>query len=194
MAWAGNDAQRRDRVLLAFGIDGTPWDPERTLERYELLWEAGLASEAQRDGHSPWNSAPLNGGRAMALDHRRMLAQALGRLRGKLRYRSVVFELAPEEFTLLALQRVVEALAGSRLRKQNFRRLVESAGLVEGTGRTAPSGRGRPAELFRFRREVYRERPAPGGVVVALVWILGVWLGIGDWGGNFRTCHPSALR
>lgn len=170
MAWAGTDAQRRDRVLLAFGIDGAPWDPERTLERYELLWEAGLAREAQRDGHAAWTVAPLAaGGRPLALDHRRMLAQALGRLRGKLRYRPVVFELLPEEFTLLALQRVVEALAGSRLHKQNFRRLVESAGLVEGTGRTTQSGRGRPAELFRFRREVFRERPAPG------VYVSGAW-------------------
>jgi hypothetical protein len=98
----------------------------------------------------------------MALDHRRILATALGRLRGKLNYRPVVFELLPEEFTLLQLQGVVEALAGLRLHKQNFRRLVERAGLVEGTGRHESSPRGRPAELFRFRREVLRERPAPG--------------------------------
>jgi hypothetical protein len=65
-------------------------------------------------------------------------------------------------FTLLELQRVVEALAGLRLHKQNFRRLVNEQGLVEGTGRFATPARGRPAELFRFRREVLRERPAPG--------------------------------
>ena len=96
----------------------------------------------------------------MALDHRRILATALGRLRGKLKYRPVVFELLPASFTLLQLQRVVEALAGVGLHKQNFRRLVETGGLVEGTGRQHPPTGGRPAELFVFRREVLRERPA----------------------------------
>jgi hypothetical protein len=98
----------------------------------------------------------------MALDHRRILATALGRLRGKIKYRPVVFELLPEAFTLLQLQRVVEALAGLRLHKQNFRRLVENAGLVEGTGAMETQTGGRPAELHRFRREVLRERRSPG--------------------------------
>ncbi len=98
----------------------------------------------------------------MALDHRRILATALGRLRGKLKYRPVVFELLPPEFTLLQLQRVVEALAGVPLHKQNFRRLMETGGLVDGTGHYLAETGGRPAELFSFRREVLRERPAPG--------------------------------
>jgi hypothetical protein len=100
-------------------------------------------------------------GLPMQLDHRRIVATALGRLRGKLTYRPVVFELLPPTFTLFQLQGLVEALSGVRLHKQNFRRLVERAGLVEGTGELAPTG-GRPAELFRFRREVLRERPRPG--------------------------------
>ena len=73
-----------------------------------------------------------------------------------------MFELLPETFTLLQLQRTVETLAGVRLHKQNFRRLVERGALVEGTGRVEPATGGRPAELFRFRREVQHERPAPG--------------------------------
>jgi hypothetical protein len=98
----------------------------------------------------------------MLYDHRRILATAIARLRGKLKYRPVVFELMAPTFTLLELQRAVEALAGLRLHKQNFRRLVAEQGLVEGTGKFAASARGRPAELFRFRREVLRERQAPG--------------------------------
>jgi hypothetical protein len=74
----------------------------------------------------------------------------------------VVFELMAEAFTLFELQRAVEALAGVRLHKQNFRRLVEQGGLVEGTGRLRQDTGGRPAELFRFRRDVLLERPAPG--------------------------------
>src|SRR6266700_2963519 len=95
-------------------------------------------------------------------ERRRDLATAMGRLRAKMKYRPVVFELMPPEFTLLELQRTVEALSGIRLHKQNFRRLVEAQGLVEGTGRLSRKSAGRPAEQFRFRREVVRERPAPG--------------------------------
>jgi len=154
-----------ERAQICFGLQGAPWDPERVLERYELLYEAGLVAESHRDGRAP-SSADSGGaeslGAPMERDHRRILATALGRLRGKLRYRPVVFELLPETFTLLQLQRVVEALSGIRLHKQNFRRLVERGGLVERTGRGISGTGGRPAELFRFRREVLRERPAPG--------------------------------
>ena len=105
----------------------------------------------------------------MAWDHRRMLATALGRMRGKLKYRPVVFELLPKRFTLSQLQRVVEALAGNKLHTQNFRRLVEHGGLVERTGEHEHATGGRPAALFRFRHEVLRERPAPG-VHVPRAW------------------------
>jgi hypothetical protein len=153
--------ERRERVEIAFGLRGAPWDGERVLERYELLYEAGLVAEAARDGGGG-AAMPENLGREMAHDHRRILATALGRLRGKLRYRPVVFELLAETFTLLQLQRVVEALAGLRLHKQNFRRVLETARLVEGTGHLDSRTGGRPAERFRFRREALRERPAPG--------------------------------
>ncbi len=157
---------RRERADISFGLRGATLDNERVLERYELLYEAGLVEEAAQDrGSAASRDAGLSGvrlGEPMALDHRRLLATALGRLRGKLKYRPVVFELLPATFTLLRLQRVVEALAGVRLHKQNFRRLVETGGLVEGTGVVAPGPVGRPAELFRFRREVLRERRAPG--------------------------------
>ena len=72
-------------------------------------------------------------GTELAFDHRRIVATALGRLRGKLKYRPVVFELLPETFTLLQLQRTVEALTGMRLHKQNFRRLVENGRFLEPT-------------------------------------------------------------
>jgi hypothetical protein len=74
----------------------------------------------------------------------------------------VVFELVPETFTLTGLQRVVEALSGVRIHAQNFRRLVDRGGLVEKTGGFDTSTGGRPAAEYRFRREVLRERPAPG--------------------------------
>ena len=165
-AQAGGDPERRlreERVGLAFGRHGASWNEELVLERYELLYEAGLVAEAARDlGRE---AATLDGGAtgvAMASDHRRILATAIGRLRGKIKYRPVVFELMPPAFTLLQLQRTVEALAGVRLHKQNFRRLVEQQGLVEETGAMSAQTVGRPARLVRFRREVLLERPAPG--------------------------------
>jgi len=154
--------RRAERVSICFGQSGAGWDGYRVLERYELLYEAGLTHETWSDqGRTPPKSAPLFG-RPMAFDHRRMLATSLARLRGKLRYRPLVFELIEEQFTLAQLQRVVEALSGLTLHKQNFRRLVERGGLVEKTGRIDTRTGGRPAELFRFRREVLRERRAPG--------------------------------
>jgi hypothetical protein len=159
---------RRERADITYGLRGATLDPVAVLERYELLYEAGLAAEARRDGPEAAGPEAPPLGEPMALDHRRLMATALGRLRGKLKYRPVVFELLPTAFTLLHLQRVVEAMGGARLHKQNFRRLVEKGGLVEGTGQVEAHGVGRPAELFRFRREVLRERRAPGVGLPAL--------------------------
>ena len=160
---AASETERRlraERLGLAFARS---WNEELVLERYELLYEAGLIQEYWRDAGRPvpLDSEPVFGA-PMAADHRRVLATAIGRLRGKIKYRPVVFELMPPAFTLLQLQCTVEALSGVRLHKQNFRRLVEHQGLVEETGGISVETGGRPARLVRFRREVLLERPAPG--------------------------------
>lgn len=166
-AWVaqGSDSatrrQRADRVGLNFGAGGS-WNDERVLERYELMFEAGLIPEAKGQSGTASEAEFGTTGRPMALDHRRVLATAIGRLRGKIKYRPVVFELMAPTFTLLQLQRTVEALSGSRLHKQNFRRLVAQQGLVEETEVVTSGTTGRPARLVRFRREVLLERPAPG--------------------------------
>jgi hypothetical protein len=169
-AWAGGDPDRlaRARGLFALG-PARLWNEERVLDRYELLYEAGLAAEAARDrSRAEGVDLPEPSrfedvfGRPMVSDHRRILATALGRLRGKLKYRPVVFELMPEAFTLLELQRTVEAISGVRLHKQNFRRMIERTGLVEGLGRQRAETGGRPAELFRYRREATIDRPTLG--------------------------------
>ena len=98
----------------------------------------------------------------MTGDHRRILATGIARLRAKIKYRPVVFELMAPEFTLLQLQRSVEALAGRLLHKQNFRRLIEQQELVEETGAMATATGGRPAKLYRFRRGVLAEREVTG--------------------------------
>lgn len=163
-AWAaagGEERPRREsRLRLAFGLKNGTWNDERALERYELLFDARLVPEAWRADTPP--PGQVVEGERLAADHRQILATAIARLRGHIRYRPLVFELMPPSFTFLQLQRTVEALAGLRLHKPNFRRLVEHQGLVEETGEISGETGGRPARLLRFRREVLLERPAPG--------------------------------
>lgn len=159
-------ALRHQRAAITFGLDGRGWNEELVLQRYELLYEAGLVPEARQSAAEP--VPDLAPGLAMAADHRRILATAAARLRAKIKYRPVVFELMPESFTLLQLQRAVEGIAGRPVHKQNFRRLVEQQELVEETGMMAADTGGRPAKLFRFRREVLAER-AVGGTKPALL-------------------------
>lgn len=141
--------RRRARAGSLFALDpGSRWNEERVLERYELLYEAGLVAESARDHGEP--TEPALPGRSMASDHRRILATALGRLRSKLKYRPVLFELTPDTFTLSELQAAAEAVSGLVLHKQNFRRGVERTGLVQATGRLSTGTGGRPAELYRF--------------------------------------------
>jgi len=149
-------AARWQRAAITFGLDDHAWNEELVLQRYELLYEAGLVSEA---GHGENAVLP---GRAMHADHRRILATGIARLRAKIKYRPVVFELMPPAFSLLQLQRSVEALAGRLLHKQNFRRLIEQQELVEETGQSSFETGGRPAKLFRFRQAVLAERAAAG--------------------------------
>ena len=164
----GDLPTRRERAELTFGVGHALWDPVRVLDRYELAYELRIVDEAVIGAGAAGVTgataftASLRTGTPLALDHRRIAAAALERLRGKLAYRPVVFEVLPDTFTLSRLQQVVEALAGQVLHKQNFRRLVASANLVEPTGESDQRTGGRPAELYRFRREVLRERPAPG--------------------------------
>jgi hypothetical protein len=151
--------ERWQRAAITFGLDEREWNEELVLQRYELLYEAGLIPEAVRDGANATSVIP---GRPMTGDHRRILATGIARLRAKIKYRPVVFELMPAEFTLLQLQRSVEALAGRLVHKQNFRRLMEQQQLVEETGAIAADTVGRPAKLFRFRHAVLAERAVAG--------------------------------
>jgi len=153
--------QRMQRATMNFGLEGHPWSEDRVLQRYELLFEMGLVPEARRRLARIHGQALLPGDE-MVHDHRRILATGMARLRAKLKYRPVVFELMPPEFTLLQLQQTVEALAGRCLHKQNFRRLIEQQELVEETGDVLVGAAGRPAKLFRFRRGVLLERAIAG--------------------------------
>lgn len=166
LAWASEAGsepmrrERRQRASFAFGLDGRDWNEELALQRYELLYEAALVEEATR-GLGQSRSLPIPG-TPMIADHRRILATGIGRLRSKIKYRPVVFELMPAVFTFLQLQRTVEALSGRLIHNPNFRRLIEQQELVEETGETTADTVGRPAKLFRFRHAVLDERVVAG--------------------------------
>lgn len=141
LGWAGDHEVRRQRVDFLFGLNGQLWNEDLVLQRYELIYEAALEKE-------------VGFGRQMASDHRRILATGITRLRAKIKYYPVVFELMPDSFTLLDLQRMTEALAGVRLHKSNFRRQIDQQNLIEETGEMSSETGGRPAKLFRYRPAV----------------------------------------
>ena len=165
MAWtqqtANKEAQqaRQNRVHLCWGLPPFSWSEEPALLRYELLYECGLIAESPQPQA---NFAQSLTGEPMFSDHRHVLATALSRLRGKIKYRPVIFELMPPEFTLLQLQKSVEALAVRELHKPNFRRLIQYQDLIEPMGTSLVQDRGRPAQLYRFRDDVMMENLISG--------------------------------
>jgi 8-oxo-dGTP diphosphatase len=86
----------------------------------------------------------------LAFDHREILAYAVERLRNKLEYTTVGFQLLPPKFTLTQLQQVYEAILGRALDKRNFRRKMDLLGILSPLKEWAREGRSRPAQLFTF--------------------------------------------
>lgn len=169
--WAGEGGDRRERIDYAWGFGLKEWNEERVPERYALLLEAGLVPEGRRDRWGRSRGGESHG-REMAFDHRQMLADALGRLRGKIKYLpAALVALAGDELTLDELQGACEAIAGRPLHRANFRRTVappaggarqpRTPRIVAGTGRRKARGAGEPGvapELFRFRPDAVRAR------------------------------------
>ena len=92
----------------------------------------------------------------LAFDHADILAYAVRRLRYKLEYSAVGFQLLPAEFTLSELQRTYEIILGEHLDKRNFRRRMLEAGIIEPTPNLR-GGEGRPARLYRYREDAVAE-------------------------------------
>jgi len=143
--------KRLKRIHLCWGVEPENWSEEYVLQRYEMLYESGLIAEVA-EPQSNFNFALM--GQPMRHDHRRVLATALSRLRAKIKYRPVIFELMPPEFTLLQLQNSVEAISGRLLHKQNFRRQIQQQNLIEPSDTGVSGSKGRPAQLYRFRDDV----------------------------------------
>lgn len=98
----------------------------------------------------------------IGFDHRAIIDSAVRRLRGKIRYSSVAFALLPEEFTLPELHRLYEQILGRTLHRGNFQRDVLKSAVVEPIGERQ-GGRGRPANLYRFRNRSFGLLEEPEG-------------------------------
>lgn len=101
-----------------------------------------------------WRPAwyPVRGLPQLAFDNGRVIEYAGQRLRNKLAYTNVVYSLLPRRFTMSDMQRVYEAILGERFDKRNFRKRIESLGIVQETGLTEKRGAHRPAMLYEFTR------------------------------------------
>lgn len=102
------------------------------------------------------NWFPVNDLPALVPNHDEVLVYALRRLRYKLEYSAVGFELLPENFSLSELQSTYELILGEKLDKRNFRRRILQAGIIESTSHRR-AGEGRPAQLYRYRPDAVAE-------------------------------------
>jgi 8-oxo-dGTP diphosphatase len=93
----------------------------------------------------------------LAFDHQEIIDYALTRLRYKLEYTTVGFELLPDQFTLSELQQAYELILGETLDKRNFRSKITSAEILEESGKMKQEGKGRPAKLYQYRQDAMAE-------------------------------------
>lgn len=154
--------------LYTFGaVDRDPRSRVISVAYYALLPAARLQSAI--DGQKvrlaevivPWSGeagGPVDcvldrdGSAALAFDHGAIIGMAVKRLRGKVAYSTVGYELLPDSFTMRALQRVHESILGERINKDSFRRRMQATGELRATGESEHNTSHRPAELFQHVR------------------------------------------
>jgi 8-oxo-dGTP diphosphatase len=136
--------------LYTFGAIGRdPRERVVSVAYYALVKLSDHRARAATDAASArW--FPVSKVPKLAFDHAEILATALARLKGKVRYQPIGFELLPAKFTLSQLQHLYEAVLETTLDKRNFRKKVLGLGLLIPLRETAMVGRHRPAQLFRF--------------------------------------------
>lgn len=143
--------------LYTYGEPGRYPGGQRVSVAYFALIPAGMAQTQllnQDAAQSRW--FPADQLPTLAGDHAEILAYAMRRLRYKLEYSAVGFQLLPETFTLSELQKTYEMILGEDLDKRNFRRRILEADIIEETDQFR-TGEGRPARLFRYRADAVAE-------------------------------------
>ena len=187
------DAQARARQAAVTGLDGGWIEQLKTFDRPQQLDAAGnvvvpgrdprgdvlsvayiaivppalaeVCAERKGEGEQLWHPVrrlPVE----MAFDHREIVDYAVRRLRSKVGYSSIAFQLLPSEFTITELQQVYEAVLGLSINRGNFWRKVVDRGVIEPTGKER-SVRGKRAILFRFSQQPFGLREEPDGFIDA---------------------------
>ena len=143
--------------LYTFGeLDRDPRERVVSVAYYALVKLSDHSVKAATDAaNTRW--FPVSKVPKLAFDHAEILATALARLKGKVRYQPIGFELLPPRFTLSQLQHLYEAVMGTSLDKRNFRKKVLSLGVLMPMKERLRSGRHRPAQLFQFNRNKYEK-------------------------------------
>jgi len=143
--------------LYSFGaVDRDPRERVVSVAYYALVALSDHRAKAATDAaNAEW--FPISKIPKLAFDHAGILATALARLKSKVRYQPIGFELLPPKFTLSQLQHLYEAVLGTALDKRNFRKKVLSFGLLVPLKETQRAGRHRPAQLFRFDADKYEK-------------------------------------
>jgi len=143
------------------GLDRDPRGRVVTVAYYALVnlseQRVRAASDARSARWFPASEPPK-----LAFDHDRILSTALRRLRGKVRYEPIGFELLPRKFTLTQLQGLYEKILERPLDKRNFRKKVLGSGLIVELEETQQDVAHRAARLHRFDRRRYRELTREG--------------------------------
>lgn len=141
--------------LYTFGaVERDPRERVVSVAYYALVRSAAHETKAATDA-SDARWFQISKVPKLAFDHGQILTTALQRLKGKVRYEPIGFELLPPKFTLSQLQHLYEAVLETELDKRNFRKKVLSFGLLVPLKETLMAGRHRPAQLFRFDEEKY---------------------------------------
>jgi len=136
--------------LYTFGeTDRDPRGRVISVAYYALVnWQQFQLKARQRVSQASW--FPIKGVPRLAFDHNRIISYALERLRNKINYTTVGFQLLPRQFTLTELQRSYEVILAQRLDKRNFRRKMLQLRILKSTAAFKANGRQRPARLYTF--------------------------------------------
>ncbi len=136
-------------------VDRDPRERVVTVAYYALVKMSDHRVQAATDAaDAGWFA--VSEAHALAFDHDKILDVALTRLRGKVRYQPIGFELLPKKFTLTQLQRLYEVVLETKLDKRNFRKKILGMDLLVDLEEVEKDVAHRAARLYRFDRTKYR--------------------------------------
>ncbi len=152
---AGIDSVYLEQLYTFGDVNRDPRTRVLTIAYFALVPMSAVQIRDDEDSHTAWFS--IFDLPALAFDHRAIIDYAYTRLRYKLEYTTVGFDLLPDQFTLTELQRAYQIILREKLDKRNFRRKILQANILEETGDMFREGEGRPAKLYRYLDDAMTE-------------------------------------